>query len=142
MPPADRLHRPVTDADLLDIHRELLTRLTRRQRDQHPVVNSVNDLIFDALLQWAEAYRVYAANYPIAKWRIDRERRTNKAFQEFFDVSAQFLLDLELTADEKACLDSAARGCRRPTVATSTTSSTGRSLVCSATISCSRRSTR
>lgn len=42
--------------------------------------------MFDALLQWGDAYRTYAANYPIAKWRIDKERRSNPAFQAFFDV--------------------------------------------------------
>ena len=72
--------------DVLAIHRQLLDRMARRQQEHHPVITGVNDLVFDALMQWGDAYREYAANYPIAKWRVDKERRNNPAFADFFDV--------------------------------------------------------
>jgi hypothetical protein len=73
--------------EILAIHENLLVRFCKRQRDQHPCIASVTDLIFDALLQWGDAYRNYAANYPIAKWKIDKEKRDNPAFADFFEVS-------------------------------------------------------
>lgn len=43
--------------EILDIHQKLLSRLAKRQRDQHPTIGSVTDLIYDAMLQWGDAYR-------------------------------------------------------------------------------------
>jgi hypothetical protein len=95
----DRLDRWIAEVfgnykEILAVHRNLLHRLTKRQRDQHPVIGSVTDLIFDAILQWGDSYMNYAANYPIAKWKIDRELRNNPSFKEFFDVSFSSFLVL------------------------------------------------
>ena len=71
--------------EILAIHENLLERFCKRQRDQHPCVSKVTDLIYDSLVQWGDAYRNYAANYPIAKWKIDKEKRDNPAFADFFE---------------------------------------------------------
>lgn len=91
---AERMEPFITEVfgnyrEILAIHENLLARFCKRQRDQHPCIASVTDLIFDALLQWGDAYRNYAANYPIAKWKIDKEKRDNPAFADFFEVSSR-----------------------------------------------------
>lgn len=59
----DRLERFILEVfgnyrEILAIHERLLRRLCERQMNQHPEVSSVTDLIYDALLQWGDAYRV------------------------------------------------------------------------------------
>ena len=56
------------------------------QREQHPNVRSVTAAVFDAALNWREAYMEYIPNYPIAAYRIDDEMANNPAFQTFVDV--------------------------------------------------------
>ncbi|KAA1475511.1 Dbl-like domain-containing protein [Dentipellis sp. KUC8613] len=66
-------------------HRKLLDRLHAIQRDEHPVINSVTAAIFDAALNWREAYMEYVTNYPIAEYRIVDEMANNPAFKTFVE---------------------------------------------------------
>ncbi|KAI0272596.1 Dbl-like domain-containing protein [Gloeopeniophorella convolvens] len=88
--PRDRLAAFITDVyhnfgALHAHHRKLLDRLHAIQRDEHPVINSVTAAIFDAALNWREAYMEYITNYPIAEYRIVDEMANNPAFKEFVE---------------------------------------------------------
>lgn len=67
-------------------HRRLLDRLYDIQREEHPVINSVTAAIFDAALNWREAYMEYVTNYPIAEYRIVDEMNNNPTFKSFVEV--------------------------------------------------------
>lgn len=89
--PRDRLGTFITEAfhnfgELHAHHRRLLDRLHEIQRDEHPVINSVTAAIFDAALNWREAYMEYVTNYPIAEYRIVDEMNNNPAFKAFVEV--------------------------------------------------------
>ncbi|KIY49935.1 Dbl homology domain-containing protein [Fistulina hepatica ATCC 64428] len=73
-------------AELFVHHRTLLTRLHEIQREQHPTLRSITAPLYDAVLQFREAYIEYIPNYPIAAYRIDDETATNPAFKEFVEA--------------------------------------------------------
>ncbi|KAI0058941.1 Dbl-like domain-containing protein [Artomyces pyxidatus] len=88
--PRDRLSQFIQDVfhnfgELHAHHRKLLDRLHAIQRDEHPVINTVTAAIFDAALNWREAYMEYVTNYPIAEYRIVDEMNNNPAFKEFVE---------------------------------------------------------
>jgi RHO1 GDP-GTP exchange protein 1/2 len=98
--PQDRLSTFIEDAyhnfgALLLHHRGLLDRLHAIQRDEHPVINSITATIFDATLNWREAYVDYITNYPIAEYRIVDEMTTNPAFKEFTQVRSCFMVSVQ-----------------------------------------------
>ncbi|ETW78805.1 GDP/GTP exchange-like protein [Heterobasidion irregulare TC 32-1] len=72
-------------AELHVHHRRLLDRMHAVQRDEHPVVHSVTAAIFDAALNWREAYMEYVTHYPIAEYRIVDEMNTNPLFKAFVE---------------------------------------------------------
>lgn len=72
---------------ILGQHERLLSQLHERQLEQHPNFGKVSDLIYDAALNWNEAYMEYMPNFPIAKAKVDDEKRRNPAFAAFLDVS-------------------------------------------------------
>ncbi len=72
-------------ANLLDIHERLLESLHNRQMEQHPRVGAIGDLVYDAALQWQEVYLEYTANYPKAKYALEQETASNRAFAQFLD---------------------------------------------------------
>src|SRR5712671_7217608 len=89
--PRDRLSSFITDVfhnfgDLHSQHRKLLDRLHAIQRDEHPVINSITAAVFDAALNWREAYMEYITNYPIAEYRIVDEMANNPTFKDFVEV--------------------------------------------------------
>ncbi|KAK4686044.1 RHO1 GDP-GTP exchange protein 1/2, partial [Tremellales sp. Uapishka_1] len=71
---------------ILDVHRVLLARLQERQMEQHPNFGMISDLIFDAVLNWRDAYMEYVPHYPIAKAKIGEEQQRNPRFAEFLEV--------------------------------------------------------
>ena len=74
-------------AELLEHHQKFLQALHTVQRQQHPEIRSITAQLFDAVLNFREAYMEYIPNYPIAAYRIDDEMATNPAFKAFVEVS-------------------------------------------------------
>ncbi|WVF70262.1 hypothetical protein IAT40_005051 [Kwoniella sp. CBS 6097] len=68
---------------LLDVHSKLLENLQFRQLEQHPHFGIISDLIFDAALNWQEAYMEYVTHYPIAKAKVQEEEGRNPKFAAF-----------------------------------------------------------
>ncbi|WVR06073.1 hypothetical protein IAU60_003101 [Kwoniella sp. DSM 27419] len=68
---------------LLDVHSRLLENLQFRQLEQHPHFGMISDLIFDAALNWQEAYMEYVTHYPIAKAKVQEEEHRNPKFAKF-----------------------------------------------------------
>ena len=72
--------------ELYHIHRALLSSLHEIQRDEHPMIRSINAPILDAALNFRDAYTAYIPNNPIAHYRIDEEMQNNPVFKAFADV--------------------------------------------------------
>ncbi|EMD39100.1 hypothetical protein CERSUDRAFT_47353 [Gelatoporia subvermispora B] len=88
--PRDRLPQFIQDvfhnfAELHAHHRKMLNTFHEIQREEHPVIRSVTAAVYDAVLNFREAYMEYIPNYPIAAYRIDDEMATNPAFKDFVD---------------------------------------------------------
>ncbi|KAI1790239.1 Dbl-like domain-containing protein [Ganoderma leucocontextum] len=88
--PRDRLEQFIQEvfhnyAELHAHHRRMLEKLHEIQRDEHPVIRSITAAIYDAVLNFREAYMEYIPNYPIAAYRIDDEMANNPQFQAFVD---------------------------------------------------------
>lgn len=94
--PRDRLSAFIRDVfwtynDVLVHHRKLLNRLHEIQREEHPHIRSITAPIYDAALNWQDAYMEYVPHYPISAFRIQEELGNNPAFKAFHDVSNQVL---------------------------------------------------
>ena len=74
-------------AELLEHHKKFLQALHTVQRQQHPEIRSITAQLFDAVLNFREAYIEYIPNYPVAEYRIDDEMANNPAFKAFVEVS-------------------------------------------------------
>ena len=90
--PPDRLDQFIEDVfhnygQVYEFHKKLVDELHEIQREQHPRINSITAAIFDAALNFRDAYMEYIPNYPIAAYRIDDEMANNLAFKTFVDVS-------------------------------------------------------
>lgn len=91
--PRERLDAFIDDvfhniADLCTHHRRLVDQFHEIQSREHPTIRSLTATLFDAALNFRDAYLEYVPNYPIAKYRIDHELATNPAFKAFHDVSS------------------------------------------------------
>lgn len=89
--PSDRLEQFTLDvfhnvSELHAHHRRLVDNLHEIQREEHPRIRSITAAIFDAALNFREAYMEYIPNYPIAAYRIDDEMANNPAFKTFVEV--------------------------------------------------------
>nr|XP_019049461.1 hypothetical protein I302_03250 [Kwoniella bestiolae CBS 10118]OCF28391.1 hypothetical protein I302_03250 [Kwoniella bestiolae CBS 10118] len=71
---------------LLEVHSKLLENLQFRQLEQHPHFGMISDLIFDAALNWQEAYMEYVTHYPIAKAKVQEEEARNSKFAGFLQT--------------------------------------------------------
>ncbi|KZO91124.1 hypothetical protein CALVIDRAFT_531027 [Calocera viscosa TUFC12733] len=82
--------KPVLDAFLLEVfsnlasvrqqHERMLTELYARQREQHPIIASVADIVLDGALRSTPEYEVYIKHYPLAEARHRRELKHNPAY--------------------------------------------------------------
>ncbi|KAG0704634.1 hypothetical protein DFH29DRAFT_911319 [Suillus ampliporus] len=86
----DRLNSFIGDvfhnfAELHSHHRKLLDQLHEIQREEHPTIRSITAPMFDAALNFRDAYMEYIPNYPIAAYRIDDEMANNLEFKTFVD---------------------------------------------------------
>ena len=68
-------------------HKRLLDRFFETQREEHPIIRSITAAMYDAVLNFRDAYLEYIPNYPIAAYRIDDEMENNPQFKAFVDVS-------------------------------------------------------
>ncbi|OXG26963.1 hypothetical protein C359_04993 [Cryptococcus neoformans Bt120] len=68
---------------LYEIHSRFLQNLQIRQLEQHPHIGMISDLVFDAALNWQEAYMEYVPHYPIAKVKVQEEEASNSKFASF-----------------------------------------------------------
>lgn len=113
--PRDRLEQFIQEvfhnyAELHTHHRRMLNKLHEIQREEHPVIRSITAAIYDAVLNFREAYMEYIPNYPIAAYRIDDEISNNPSFKSFVDVGVD---GLNLTSFHSLCaLCSNVRGTR------------------------------
>lgn len=71
----------------------MLEKLHEIQLEEHPVINSITATIFDAALNWRDAYMDFIPHYPIAAYRIDEELANNPAFKVFVEVKFSILYD-------------------------------------------------
>lgn len=71
---------------LYEIHSRFLHNLQIRQLEQHPHIGMISDLVFDAALNWQEAYMEYVPHYPIAKVKVQEEGARNTKFASFLRV--------------------------------------------------------
>lgn len=76
-------------SELLAHHKRLVESLHEIQREEHPQIRSITEKVFDAALNFREAYMEYIPNYPIAAYRIDDEMANNPAFKDFVNVSTK-----------------------------------------------------
>ncbi|PCH44559.1 Dbl homology domain-containing protein [Wolfiporia cocos MD-104 SS10] len=88
--PRDRLNQFIDEvfhnfAELHAHHRKMLNTFHEIQREEHPVIRSITAGVYDAVLNFREAYMEYIPNYPIAAYRIDDEMATNAAFKAFVE---------------------------------------------------------
>ena len=93
--PRDRLEQFIQEvfhnyAERHAHHRRMLNKLHEIQRDEHPIIRSITAAIYDAVLNFREAYMEYIPNYPIAAYRIDDEMANNPQFKAFVDVGLPF----------------------------------------------------
>ncbi|KAF8202439.1 CNH domain-containing protein [Pholiota molesta] len=72
-------------AELFQHHKKLVDALHEIQREQHPRIESITAVLFDAALNFRDAYMEYIPNYPIAAYRIDEEMGNNLPFKTFVD---------------------------------------------------------
>lgn len=89
--PRERLDQFIIDVfhnfgELHHHHRRLVEKFHEIQREQHPTIRSIIAPIFDAALNFREAYMEYIPNYPIAEYRIGDEMENNLAFRTFVEV--------------------------------------------------------
>lgn len=100
--PPERLDRFILDvfhnfAELHAHHRILVDKLHIIQREEHPQIRSITAAVFDATLNFREAYLEYIPNYPIAAYRIDEESARNPIFKAFVEVSMAELYDIDIS---------------------------------------------
>ncbi|KAG8813242.1 hypothetical protein FRC18_002604 [Serendipita sp. 400] len=88
--PRDRLPAFLHDvfhnfAELHGHHRRMLDSLFEIQKEEHPNIRSITAPVFDAALNWRDAYLEYIPHYPIAAFRIDDEMANNPSFKAFIE---------------------------------------------------------
>ncbi|KAG2157870.1 uncharacterized protein EDB93DRAFT_730686 [Suillus bovinus] len=90
----DKLHPFVHEVfwNLGDIsvhHERMLAALFERQLDQHPLVQSVTDIVLETCFQFQSDYESYIKHYPIAEERHRTEVTRNKSYQAFMQKCSQ-----------------------------------------------------
>ncbi|ESK85040.1 signal transducer [Moniliophthora roreri MCA 2997] len=88
--PPDRIDQFINDVfhnfnEVYAHHRRMLEKFHEIQREEHPVIKSITAAVFDAALNFRDAYLEYVPNYPIAEYRIDEEMARNPAFKKFVE---------------------------------------------------------
>ncbi|KAH7884721.1 hypothetical protein F5I97DRAFT_1929559 [Phlebopus sp. FC_14] len=92
--PAERLQTFVSIVfwnldQIISHHERMLAALFERQQDQHPIVQSVTDIILENSFQFQADYESYIKHYPLAEERHRTELKYNKRYQEFTQHCSQ-----------------------------------------------------
>ncbi|EJD49605.1 hypothetical protein AURDEDRAFT_182754 [Auricularia subglabra TFB-10046 SS5] len=69
--------------DILAFHQTMLAALFGRQRDQHPIIQGIADIVLDTALKFQSAYEPYVKNYPIAEATHRSEMTKNPKYAAF-----------------------------------------------------------
>ncbi|CAA7267017.1 unnamed protein product [Cyclocybe aegerita] len=71
--------------EILSHHNRILAALFARQRDQHPLIQSVADLLLDTTLksEFRSAYETYIKHYPLAESHHRKQLKQNRAYEIF-----------------------------------------------------------
>lgn len=72
--------------EILEHQRRLLNAFFEIQGEEYPCVNSLVAPVFDAALNWQDAYMEYTAHYPIAEYRVE-EAMAMPEFRAVVEVS-------------------------------------------------------
>ncbi|XP_006459443.1 hypothetical protein AGABI2DRAFT_201698 [Agaricus bisporus var. bisporus H97] len=93
--PERRLPGFITDVfgnfhEILNFHQHLLKQLFARQREQHPVLQTVGDIILDQTLksEFRSAYETYIKRYPMAESYHRNELKCNRAYERFLQTTS------------------------------------------------------
>ncbi|KAG8213014.1 hypothetical protein J3R82DRAFT_11404 [Butyriboletus roseoflavus] len=70
-------------------HERMLVALFERQQEQHPLVQSVADIILESAFEFQADYESYIKHYPLAEQRHRTELKYNKRYQEFMQRCSQ-----------------------------------------------------
>ncbi|KAG1781631.1 hypothetical protein EV702DRAFT_1177351 [Suillus placidus] len=70
-------------------HEHMLAALFERQLDQHPLVQSVTDIVLETCFQFQSEYESYIKHYPLAEERHRTELSRNKSYQVFMQKCSQ-----------------------------------------------------
>lgn len=70
-------------------HEHMLAALFERQLDQHPLVQSVTDIVLETCFQFQSDYESYIKHYPLAEERHRTELSRNKSYQAFMQKCSQ-----------------------------------------------------
>uniref|UniRef100_A0A8H7Y279 Rho1 guanine nucleotide exchange factor 1 n=1 Tax=Psilocybe cubensis TaxID=181762 RepID=A0A8H7Y279_PSICU len=70
---------------ILSYHQRILAALFARQREQHPLIQSVADIILDTALgdDFRSNYETYIKQYPLAESRHRKQMKSNRAYETF-----------------------------------------------------------
>lgn len=84
------IHEVFWNLGQISVHHEhMLTALFERQLDQHPLVQSVTDIILETCFQFQSEYESYIKHYPLAEERHRTELSRNKNYQAFMQKCSQ-----------------------------------------------------
>ncbi|TFK28142.1 hypothetical protein FA15DRAFT_665628 [Coprinopsis marcescibilis] len=73
--------------EILLHHRTMLGALFARQRDDHPLINSIADVVLETALkpEFRDAYEKYIKHYPMAESIHQKQRQLNPAYEAFLE---------------------------------------------------------
>ncbi|EPQ54101.1 hypothetical protein GLOTRDRAFT_116750 [Gloeophyllum trabeum ATCC 11539] len=69
--------------EILAHHQRMLGDLFQRQREQHPLLQSISDIILDTCLLFQNEYETYIKHYPLSEGRHRSELRRNQEYDYF-----------------------------------------------------------
>jgi len=71
-------------------HKRMLAALFIRQRAQHPLIQSISDIILDTTLksEFRSAYETYIKHYPLAESHHRNQLKCNRAYESFIQFLA------------------------------------------------------
>ncbi|KAI0661715.1 hypothetical protein C8Q70DRAFT_673507 [Cubamyces menziesii] len=69
--------------NILAHHQRLLAALFARQREQHPLIQSLSDIVLDNSLLFRNDYEAYIKHYPLSEARHRSEMRRSQRYQYF-----------------------------------------------------------
>ncbi|TIC16141.1 hypothetical protein E3Q10_00319 [Wallemia mellicola] len=94
MIPEERRAQFVKDAvfnlsNLVANHKRGLMRIFERQNEEHPLIESVADLILRACIIWQDDYEAYIKHWPIQEATLKAEMRNNKKFADHCEACSR-----------------------------------------------------